>query len=127
MPSNGERIFACRMNKTRYYFCFLWLLVPFLVRGDNILHPGTPVLDRPTLMALGVQLPITGDDNYNASVTVRYRKSGDTSWRGGQPLYRVHPDTIVGLSTPPQFAGSIFDLRPNTSYDIELHVSDPDG
>src|SRR5689334_16955261 len=41
--------------------------------ADNVLHPGIPVLDRPTLTALGVQLPITGDDNYNAVISLRYR------------------------------------------------------
>jgi hypothetical protein len=78
-------------------------------------------------MALGVQLPVTGNDNYNASVTVRYRQTGTIAWRAALPLYGVHPDTIFGYPVTPQFAGSIFDLRPNTTYEIELHAFDPDG
>src|SRR6266850_3941005 len=98
-----------------------------LLCADNLLHPGALVVDRPTLTALGVQLRITGDDNFNASVTVRFRISGAAAWRTGLPLFRVHPETVVGWTVSPQFAGSIFDLRPATSYDIELHATDPDG
>lgn len=102
-------------------------IVPALALADNVLHPGTPVFDRPTLTALGVQLPITGDDNFNASVTVRYKKTGTTTWNTGMPLYRVHPETTLPHVIAPQFAGSILDLRPSTSYDVELHIKDPDG
>ena len=98
-----------------------------LALADNIIHPTSPVFDRPTLTTLGVQLPITGDDNLNASVTVRYRKTGANTWRQALPLFRVHPENTTSWTVAPQFAGSVFDLRPNTSYDIELHVVDPDG
>ncbi len=95
--------------------------------ADDVLHPLQPVLDRPTLTALGVQLPLTGDDNFNSSVTVRYRKAGTSAWFPGLPLFRVHPESVANWSIAPQFAGSIFDLRPGTSYEIELHATDPDG
>src|SRR5579884_1335936 len=95
--------------------------------ADNILHPGTPVLDHPTLTTLGIQLPITGDDNFNAAVTVQYRVSGTTAWRQGLPLFRVHPENTTLYTVQPQFAGSIFNLQPSTSYDIQLQASDPDG
>ncbi|MDQ6678854.1 MAG: hypothetical protein M3Z09_16340 [Acidobacteriota bacterium] len=95
--------------------------------ADSVLRPGTPVLDRPTVTALGVQLPLSGDDNFNSSVTVRYRVSGTTAWKAALPLFRVHPETVANWNIAPQFAGSIFDLRPSTSYDIELHATDPDG
>jgi len=95
--------------------------------ADDVLQPGTPALDPPTLVALGVVLPITGDDNFNATVTVRYRVTGTTGWRDALPLQHVHVELVQGLSVTPQFAGSIFDLAPGTSYDIELHAVDPDG
>src|SRR6516165_1945935 len=85
------------------------LFFPALALADNVVHPSTPVLDRPTLTALGIQLPITGDDNFNATVTVRYRKSGTTAWYGALPLFRVHPESTAGYAVMPQFAGSIFD------------------
>ncbi|HVW24399.1 MAG TPA: hypothetical protein VHC69_03475 [Polyangiaceae bacterium] len=95
--------------------------------ADDVLHVGTASLDRPTLVALGVQLLITGDDDYDARVTVRYRVHGSSTWRNGPPLFRVRPDSVAGRTVPPQFAGSLFDLMPATEYDIELSASDPDG
>src|SRR6059058_5627979 len=96
-------------------------------RADDVLHPGAVNLDRPTLVALGVQLLISGDDNHDAAVTVRYRETGAGTWRDGMPLFRVHPESVVGRTVPEQFAGSIFDLSPGTTYEIELHATDPDG
>src|SRR4051794_12535710 len=98
-------------------------LMPILAQADNILHPGSPVLERPTLTVLSVRLPIAGDDNYNSTVSVRYRAAGAPSWNPAQPLYRVHPDTTLPYVIAPQFAGSILDLRPATTYTIELQVS----
>ncbi len=95
--------------------------------ADDVLHPGTPMLDPPTLTALGVWLPITGDDNFTATVSVRYRVTGTQAWRDALPLQHVHAEAVTGLTVTPQFAGSIFDLAPNTSYDIELHAVDADG
>ncbi len=103
------------------------LLAVLPARADDTLHPGDPALDRPTLTALGVRLPITGDDNYNAAVSVRYREAGTSDWRDALPLFRVHPDVVAGWKVEPHFAGSIFDLRPATTYEIELHALDPDG
>jgi len=103
----------------------LCLLSPAFALADNVVHPGRPVFDRPTLTSLGVQLPVTGDDNFNAAVTVRYRQTGASNWRQALPLFRVHPENTALWTVAPQFAGSVFDLRPNTSYDIELHLTDP--
>ena len=93
----------------------------------NVLRIGAPRLDRPTLTVLGVQLPIEGDINLNSVVTVRYREVGRDTWREALPLFRVHPETVSGLNIEHQFSGSIFDLKPGTKYDIELHAVDPDG
>jgi hypothetical protein len=109
------------------YALSLSLLSCSALYADNLLHPGTPILDRPTLTTLGVQLPLTGDDNFNATVAVQYRVSGTATWQTGLPLFRVHPETVAGYTVAPQFGGSIFDLRPATTYDIQLHVVDPDG
>jgi hypothetical protein len=107
-------------------FCLgIGLAMP--VRADDVLHPGTPALDPPTLVALGVVLPITGDDNFTATVSMRYRVTGTTAWHDAMPLQHVHAEAVVGLTVAPQFAGSIFDLAPGTSYDIELHAVDTDG
>src|SRR5205823_5982951 len=95
--------------------------------ADDALHTGVVNLDRPTVVALGVQLLISGDDNHNAQVAVRYRAAGTAEWRSAMPLFRVHPESVVGRTVPEQLAGSIFDLSPGTTYEIELHATDPDG
>ena len=83
-------------------------------------------LDRPTLHALGVQVLISGDANRNARIDLRYRRDVDPTWHQGLPLMRVMPETITE-TVPQQFAGSIFDLDPANTYEIELHATDDDG
>ncbi|MEW6750421.1 MAG: chondroitinase-B domain-containing protein [Candidatus Latescibacterota bacterium] len=84
------------------------------------------VVDRPTLHVLGVQVLIAGDADRDARIDVRYRESGAQSWRAGLPLLRVWPE-VVAIPVPEQFAGSVFDLQPGTTYQIELRARDPDG
>ena len=95
--------------------------------ADDVLHVGAANLDRPTLITLGVQLLVTGDDDHDAQVAVRYRAAGDPGWRDAMPLARVHPEDVVGRVVPQQFAGSIFNLAPDTAYEIELRATDTDG
>jgi hypothetical protein len=106
---------------------FVVLLVASRAWADDVLHPGTAEVDPPTLVSLGVAWPITGDDNFNATVTMRYRVAGMAAWRDALPLQHVHAELVAGATVQPSFAGSIFDLQPATSYEIELHATDPDG
>ncbi|HVY49754.1 MAG TPA: chondroitinase-B domain-containing protein, partial [Minicystis sp.] len=103
------------------------LALPLAARADDVLHLGAATLDRPTVVTLGVRWALTGDDNFDATVAVRYRKTGTSTWRDGLPLYRVHAELVQGGGAVPEFAGSVFDLAPATSYDIELTAHDPDG
>ncbi|WAS95991.1 MYXO-CTERM sorting domain-containing protein [Nannocystis punicea] len=84
------------------------------------------VLDRPTVVTLGVQVLISDDDDRDAAIDLRYRVMGAADWQVGAPLYRVRPE-VVNMQVPQQFAGSVFDLRPDTTYELELHAHDPDG
>lgn len=94
---------------------------------DPVLHLGQARLDRPTLMALGVQLLVSGDADHDAIVAVRHRVLGTSTWSDDMPLLRVHPEHVEGRTVPEQFAGSVLDLRPATTYEIELHATDADG
>jgi hypothetical protein len=95
--------------------------------AGNVLQVGPAALDRPTVTALGVTLPLTGDDNMNAKVAVRFREQYSDTWKTGLPLFRVRPETVTAYTISPQFAGSIFDLKPATTYEIELRATDSDG
>jgi len=89
------------------------------------------VTERPTLISLGFEWHITGDDNRNASVETSYRKRGDRTWKQGAPLLRIGNERInenaLQYVTPNGFAGSLFDLEPATEYEARFVLSDPDG
>ncbi len=94
--------------------------------GDTLVVLETK-LDPPTLIHLGVQVTISDDDDRDAVIDMRYREVGAADWRPGLPLFRVRPELVTGLDVPAQFAGSVFGLRADTEYELELHASDPDG
>ncbi|MBI2393466.1 MAG: right-handed parallel beta-helix repeat-containing protein [Deltaproteobacteria bacterium] len=81
----------------------------------------------PTLRNATVEWAITGDANENGAVSIRFRKTGDTAWRRGLPLRRIPKGTLEGFSWANRHAGSIFDLEPATTYEIEAFLLDPDG
>ena len=56
--------------------------------------PGAFVIDHPTLINLGFEWVIEGDDNRNAQVEVSYRKQGETQWKQGLPLLRLQGERI---------------------------------
>jgi len=87
--------------------------------------------EPPTLISLGFEWQIDGDDNHNASAAVFYRKKGDAAWKTGLPMLRLDHERInenaLQYVTPNMFAGSIFDLEPNTDYECRFVLTDPDG
>jgi len=92
---------------------------------------GEFITEPPTLVSLGFEWLITGDDNRNASVAVSYRRRGEQMWHQGLPLLRIGNERInenaLQYVTPNGFAGSIFDLEPATEYEARFVLSDPDG
>lgn len=90
---------------------------------------GKVVIEEPTFVCLGLEWWVTGDDNADATVGVRYRKAGETEWREGMDLFHV---TDTGrLRKVPEgqvlFAGSIFGLEPGSEYEVRLSLDDGDG
>src|SRR2546429_8206421 len=79
------------------------------------------ITEPATLVSLGFEWRIDGDDNRNATVAVSYRKKGETPWKEGLPLLRIGNERInenaLQYVTPNGFAGSIFDLDPATEYE----------
>jgi hypothetical protein len=79
---------------------------------------------------IGMYLPLAGIAATDASATVRYRAATETDWRVGHPLVRIVPGwNDSGAPVPPvdALAGTIFDLEPGTSYEIEVAVTTPSG
>ena len=104
-------------------------------RGDapaNAVSAGELVIEPPTLINLGFEWFVQGDDNRNAAVEVSFRQQGETDWSPALPLLRLQGERIfVGAQfdvvTPNMFAGSILNLAPDTAYEVRLVMTDPDG
>jgi hypothetical protein len=92
---------------------------------------GELVVEPPTLISLGFEWLIEGDDNRNATVAVSYRRKGEPQWTEGLPLLRIGHERInenaLQYMTPNGFAGSIFELEPGTEYECRFVAADPDG
>ncbi len=103
-----------------------------LARAADPTRAGEFLVDPPTLINLGFEWFIDGDDNRNATVAVTYRKAGDTPWRQALPLLRLQNERIMNgqqldVTVPNMFAGSILDLEPDTAYEARFVMTDPDG
>jgi hypothetical protein len=90
-------------------------------------EPGQVAEPYPTIRFVTLEWPFRGDANLNASVAVRYRVRGTAAWRDAMPLRRVEPGSNAGFAWLRRFSGSLFDLEPDTAYDVELAMRDPDG
>ena len=110
------------------------LLLPFLACrafAVDSTTPGEVTTPFPTITNLAVEWRIEGDDDLDATCTVKYRKEGGNSWQDGMPLRRVPAGSSRKTSRPfpwtNRLSGSLFDLEPGTIYEIELTLHDPDG
>ena len=84
-----------------------------------------------TLISAGYEWHVQGDANRNASVRAQYRKVGSARWRDGLAPLRLQGERVVQWSVdftaPNAFVGSLFDLEPDSRYEIRLQATDPDG
>jgi hypothetical protein len=113
---------------------FCCLSSGFIVHAavKNGVTAGEFIVEPPTLINLGFEWMIDGDDNRNATVEVTYRKKGDRDWKAALPLLRlqnerINRDLYLDVIVPNMFAGSILDLEPDTDYECSFVLSDPDG
>ena len=98
------------------------------VADAQSLTPGAVSLSS-TFEAVSVRARFSGDSNANATATIQFRKSGDTVWHDAYTAFIDRRVTLGG--TPNQLVNearvSIVGLTPNTSYDVLVTWSDPDG
>ena len=62
--------------------------------SGNAVAAGALLVEPPTLINLGFEWSIEGDDNRNAAVEVSYRRQGETQWLPALPLLRLHGERI---------------------------------
>src|SRR5512143_1735031 len=159
------------MTAKRLFFIGVPLTAATALRAEDRVTAGDASVEPPTLISLGLDFAIEGDDNRNAAVTVEYRQAGTADWHVGLPLMRLKneqvngrvggPSYIPGTNaaesaatlaagtaapagvaasganpfavspfsyvSPNMFSGSVFDLQPNTQYEVRLTLRDPDG
>ena len=136
---------AKRVNRFRPLGTLFLLLIAalFFPRPSwcqkNAVVAGEFMTDPPTLVSLGFEWRISGDENRNARVDVTYRKKGEQVWHEALPLLRLEGEQVLGgiprdgglhyfnYVAPNMFAGSILDLEPDTEYQCRFVLSDPDG
>jgi hypothetical protein len=98
---------------------------------ENASTPGEVTTPYPTIIHLAVEWKIQGDDNLNGMVTVQFRETARWEWHQGLPLRRVpagkSQETHPIFNWENKYSGSLFDLKPDTEYEIKLKLSDPDG
>jgi hypothetical protein len=129
---NFKRVFAV----TAVCMVFVTAAPRRSIAAQNKVTPGEFVVEPATLINLGFEWFIDGDDNRNATVEVRYRKKGESAWKRALPLLRLQHEEIyqatqlgaqIDVVAPNMFAGSILDLQPDTEYECAFDLSDPDG
>jgi hypothetical protein len=120
------------------------VLVASQVQAQANTTAGEFTVEPPTLLSLGFDWKIAGDDNRNAQVDVTYRRKGESAWRKALPLLRLQHEWVNGgpplandnpllprfpfdYVVPNMFSGSILNLEPDTEYECRLALSDPDG
>src|SRR5947209_1681502 len=94
----------------------LLCLLAATLHAANGVEAGRFVVEPPTLICLGFEWEISGDDNRNATVDVNYRRSGANEWQQALPLLRMGGERVfraaehLDYTVPNRFAGSIIDL-----------------
>ncbi len=111
----------------RLGLALLFALSTELAYAQNTVTAGNLTSPFPTLESLSIEWAISGDDDGDSSVSVRYREVGATEFRAGLPLFRVISGSNEGFSWSNKLTGSLFALAPGAEYEIELELADPDG
>ena len=126
----GVTAFLSRVHLGCWIACLLLLQASALFAADRTIARDF-ITEPPTLLSLGFEWRIEGDDNRNAVVAVSYRKKGESRWKEGLPLLRIGNERLnenaLQYIVPNGFAGSILDLEPGTEYEARFILSDPDG
>lgn len=94
---------------------------------DNIVSSSLRV--DATFENISLNYAITGDDNLNSTLEVYYRETGTNIFKDAAIGMRAHPGLMIdGGSLGMNFhAVSVMFLKPDTEYDIEVILDDPDG
>jgi hypothetical protein len=115
------------------------LVWPCVAGAQSGVTGGQFTVEPSTMISVGFEWRIAGDENRDATVEVTYRKRGERDWRRALPLFRLQNEPVIGgrprngtgtfysYTAPNMFAGSILNLAAGTEYECRLVLTDPDG
>lgn len=86
--------------------------------GSSAVTAGEFIGEPPTLIGLGFEWAIEGDDNRNAAVSAHYRRKGGKGWREALPLLRIGDERAEGARP----AGPPLRTAPAGYFEIRLAV-----
>lgn len=123
------------------FFLLAWAPASMVAKekgSANATTPGKLVADPPSFECASFRWFISGDADYDCGVRLKFRKTGAEAWEDAHPMLRVRfPALQKGdgkirrwrkrKKNANLLAGSIFHLKPGTSYDVKLDLTDPDG
>jgi hypothetical protein len=120
---NSRKIFAILFS--------LFLAGLFLTpeaEAQNGTTPASLILST-TFQSISVKAPFSGDANANNSALIQYRPTGTTTFLNAYTPFIDRRATLGSVTNPynSQARGSIVGLMPNTSYDVQVTWTDPDG
>src|SRR5438094_9919264 len=114
----------------KYRFAILVLLVwtvPLFAADKTTVKEF--IAEPPTLVSLGFEWRIDGDDNRNATVSVFYRRKGEQSGKEGLSLLRIGNErtneNALQYITPNRVDGRIIDIEPTNDYKFRFVMYDP--
>jgi len=106
----------------------IMLLCASCMYAQNAVSPGDIKID-PTFEHIGILYNINGDANLNSNLQIEFRKQGESNYKQGAITMRSHSGLVIDGQpyNANHHAGSAMFLQANTTYQIRLTLTDPDG
>ena len=112
----------------KYILFFLLFASLQLLHSQNAVTP-LNIITNATYTNISVQWNVSGDTNYNSTLTIEFKKTSQSTYSMGAKTLRANPNAVVDGS-PLNYnfhAGTAMFLSPGTSYDLRFTLIDPDG
>lgn len=97
-----------------------------LLLADGLTITADAPIVLPAYDTIGINVVYSGDDNKNASATIEYRTMGG-QWQMGHYGLSVQASYYRSALNRTEFASRLFDLDPDTQYEVRVTIADPDG
>lgn len=99
--------------RSKYQCAVLWVFLAMLGSAEPVLAAGPTAVS--TFHSIGIYWSPSGGSSTN-TCSVRYRPEGSSEWKNGYPLWYAKG------TSPLEYRGSLVNLAPGTTYEIELRL-----